>query len=335
VSNRFLAFCIINTFLTESGDLMLTARSLLRLATPPYLFQPLQVLKRLKLEYLWRSKREAGIALPWGVSIKIDPQEAVGHNIASQGLYELGVTETLWRLTESGDLAIDAGASIGYMTSILAVRVGPHGRVICFEPNPEVFGSLQENVGNWRNDTRCGTFELHQAALGKEAGTALLVMNDWFLTNRGTSWISEQVEYDKNDKNLRRIEVPIRNLDEVLTKTANISVMKMDVQGQELNVLRGAAGFLKRHAVRDIVFEELTPYPAPTHEYLKSLGYAVFGIAETFSGVQLLPNAQSPHDPEGGPIQNYLATADPKRAIERIKPALWRSFGPGRLFTGR
>ena len=74
---------------------MLTARSLLRLVTPPYLFQPLQVVKRLRLEYLWRSRREACIALPWDLPIKIDPQEAVGHNIASQGLYELGVTEML------------------------------------------------------------------------------------------------------------------------------------------------------------------------------------------------------------------------------------------------
>jgi Methyltransferase FkbM domain len=200
---------------------MLTARSLLRLVTPPYLFQPLQVVKRLRLEYFWRSRREACIALPWGLPIKID-------------------------------------------------------------------------------------------------------------TNRGTSWTSEQVE---SGKELRYIEVPLRNLDEVLDETATIGVMKMDVQGQELNVLRGAAGLLKRHAVRDIVFEEETLYPAPTHEYLKSFGYAVFGIAETFSGVRLVLNGQSPFDPEFGPIPNYLATADPKRAIERLKPAMWRSFGPGRLFT--
>jgi FkbM family methyltransferase len=311
---------------------MLTARSVLRIATPPYIFQPLQVVKRLRLEYLWRSRREAFIALPWGLPIKIDPQETIGHNLASQGLYELAVTETLWRLTESGDLAVDAGANIGYMASVLGVRVGPKGRVICFEPNPEVFTSLRENVELWRKDRRCGTFDLEQAALGNEQGKARLHMNDWFLTNRGTSWISDQAE---DGKDVRVIEVPLRTLDQVLDESATIGVMKMDVQGQELNVLQGTAGFLKRHAVRDIVFEEVSPYPAPTHEYLKSLGYAVFGIAETFSGVRLVLNGQSPFDPEFGPIPNYLATADPKRAIERLKPAMWRSFGPGRLFTRR
>jgi FkbM family methyltransferase len=311
---------------------MLTARSLLRIATPPYIFQPLQILKRLRLEFLWRSRREAFIALPWGLPIKIDPQESVGHNIASQGLYELGVTEALWRLTEAGDLAVDAGANIGYTTSILGVRVGPLGRVICFEPNPEVFISLKENVEVWRKYGQCGTFDLHQAALGKEQSKARLHMNEWFLTNRGTSWVSDQPD---DGKNVRVIEVPLYTLDQVLGDRVTIGVMKMDVQGQELNVLQGAAGFLKRHAVRDIVFEEASPYPAPTHDYLKSLGYAIFGLAETFSGISLVLNGQSPYDPEFGPLPNYLATVDPKRAVERIKPTMWRSFGPARLFIRR
>ena len=77
---------------------MLTPRSLRQLATPPYFFQPLQILKRLRLEYLWRSKTEAAVRLPWGLSIKVNPHEAVGNVIAAQGLYEKEVTETLWRL---------------------------------------------------------------------------------------------------------------------------------------------------------------------------------------------------------------------------------------------
>jgi hypothetical protein len=96
----------------------------------PYLFQPLQILRRLRLEYFWRSRNEALVLLPWGLPIKINPQEAVGHEIAAQGVYEREVTETLWRLTDPGDLAIDVGANIGYTTSILGIRVGPKGRVI-------------------------------------------------------------------------------------------------------------------------------------------------------------------------------------------------------------
>ena len=309
---------------------MFTPRSILRLATPPYFFQPLQVLRRLRLEYFWRSKREAFVTLPWGVPIKINPREAIGFDIASQGLYEIGVTETLWRLTESGDLAIDAGANIGYMASILGIRVGPKGKVICFEPHPEVFESLRKNVEIWRKDRRCGSFVLHQTALGSENGKALLRTNDWFRTNRGTAWISNKEEASAD---LNAIEVPIQNLDSLLNADETIGVLKMDVQGHELGVLQGMTRLLKRHAVRDIVFEEESAFPAPTHKYLKSHGYSIFGLQELFSRVRCLPDAQPIFDPALGPVPNYLATLDPNRANALLGPAMWRSFGPARLFA--
>jgi FkbM family methyltransferase len=304
-----------------------TPKSILRLATPPYVFQPTQFMKRLRLEYLWRSKSEAVVKLPWGLPIKINLRETIGYNIASQGLYELGVTETLWRLTESGDLAIDAGANMGYTASILGTRVGPQGRVICFEPHPDVFHSLKENVETWRKDPRCGSFVLHQAALGAENGRASLHTNDVFLTNRGTAWVSNKVEATTDP---RIIDVPIRNLDSLVGHDETIGVLKMDVQGSELRVLQGMAGLLSRRAVRDIVFEEENIFPAPTHEYLKSHGYAVFGLQERFARVDCLPNA-----PVISPIPNYLATTDPERARARLQPLMWRSFGPGRFLELR
>jgi FkbM family methyltransferase len=309
---------------------MFTPRSILQLATPPYFFQPLQVLRRLRLEYLWRSKQEALVTLPWGLPIKINPHETIGFNIASQGLYEIGVTETLWRLTEPGDLAIDAGANIGYMASILGVRVGPKGKVICFEPHPEVFEALRENVEIWKRDGRCGSFVLHKAALGAENGQALLRTSDWFRTNRGTAWISDKIEARPDAK---LIEVPIQNLDSVLDAGETIGVLKMDVQGHELGVLQGMTQLLKRRAVRDIVFEEVASYPAPTHKYLKSNGYSIFGLQELFARVRCLPDAQPVFDLSIGPVPNYLATLDPNRANALLGPAMWRSFGPGRLIA--
>jgi FkbM family methyltransferase len=311
---------------------MLTPRSLLRIATAPYFFQPLQILKRLRLEYLWRSKNEAIVTLPWGLPIKINPHEAVGHDIASQGLYELDVTETLWRLTEPGDLAIDAGANIGYTTSILGLRVGPKGSVHSFEPHPQVFESLRENVEIWKRDRRCGSFVLHQTALGMETGKALLHTNDWFQTNRGTAWISEKVEAGLDR---RIIEVPIRNLDSLLSEDVTIGVLKMDVQGHEFGVLKGMARLLQRRAVRDIIFEEEAAFPALTHEYLKSYGYSIFGLQGHFAGVCAVPNIQPVFDSEFGPVPNYLATRDSERACARLRRAPWRSFGLGRLLVGQ
>lgn len=306
---------------------MFTSKSILRLATSPYFFQPLQVLRRLRLEYLWRSKQEALVTLPWGLPIKINPHEAIGFNIASQGLHEIGVTETLWRLTEPGDLAVDAGANIGYTTSILGIRVGPKGKVHSFEPHPEVFASLQENVEIWKNDRRCGSFILHQAALGAENGQALLRTSDWFRTNRGTAWISNKAEASPDHKG---IEVSIQNLDSLLDAGETIGVLKMDVQGHELSVLQGMTRLLKRQAVRDIIFEEEAAFPSPTHKYLSANGYSIFGLQELFARVRCLPDAQPM-----GPVPNYLATLDANRASTLLGPAMWRSFGPGRLFANQ
>jgi FkbM family methyltransferase len=306
---------------------MLTPRSILRLATPPYFFQPLQIIRRLRLEYLWRSKREAFVELPWGLPIKIDPHDAIGYDIASQGLYEIGVTETLWRLTDPGDLTIDAGANIGYTTSILGRRVGPKGSVICFEPHPDVFNSLMENVEIWKQDPGCGSFVLHQVALGIENGRASLQTTDWFLTNRGTAKVSNNAEAPY----LQIIDVPMRNLDSLVSEGKTIGVLKMDVQGSELGVLQGMTRLLRSRAVRDIVFEEEHIFPAPTHEYLKANGYSVFGLQERFVGVDCLPDAQPIFDPVIGPVPNYLATLDPERAKARLGPVIWRSFGPARF----
>ena len=309
---------------------MFTLRSILRLATPPYFFQPLQILKRLKLEYLGYSNREVLVTLPWGLRIKVNLNEAIGCHIARYGLYEVGVTETLWRLTETGDLAIDAGANIGYTASILGVRVGPRGKVICFEPHPQVFESLRENVQTWEKNGRCGSFVLHRAALGVENGQAFLHTNDWFRTNRGTAWIANKLEPTSV---LQVIEVPIRNLDSVVDGSEKIGVLKMDVQGYELSVLQGMEQALKRHAVRDIIFEETADFPAPTHQYLKSLGYSIFGLQESFTRVYCLPDTQPIFDPVVGPTPNYLATVDANRANARLGAAMWRSFGVSRLFA--
>jgi FkbM family methyltransferase len=311
------------------ASLILTARSVSRLVTPPYLFQPLQILRRLRLEYLWRSKREAFVTLPWGLPIKIDPREAIGFNIASQGLHEMGVTETLWRLTEPGDLAVDAGSNIGYMASILGMRVGPKGKVLCFEPHPEIFESLRENVETWKEYDRCGSFVLVQAALGSENGHALLHTSEWFQTNRGTAWISDRVEASPG---IGKIEVVVHNLDSMVGTAETIGVLKMDVQGYELGVLQGMTQLLKRRAVRDIVFEEEAPFPARTHTYLRSNGYSIFGLQEYFAGVRCLPDAQPVSHPAIGPVPNYLATLDPDRATARLRPIMWQSFGPARLF---
>jgi FkbM family methyltransferase len=303
---------------------MLTSASVWRLFTPAYFFRPQQVFRRGWRELSWKSGGPRTVCLPWGFPIRIDPSEAIGHNIATIGLYETVVTETLWRLAARGELAVDAGANIGYTASILGARVGGRGRVLCFEPHPVVFRSLTNNVAAWRNNAHCAKFELHEQALGAAGGKATLVLtSDWFATNNGTARVGKGRKEDGQE------ELPIEMvpLDAVVDKQEEIGVLKIDVEGAELDVLRGMSRLLSTHSVRDILFEETGAFPAPTHRYLKERGYSIFGLEERFLGLRLLPDAAPQFDPEIGPSPNYLATCNPARAHRLLGPPFWRSFG--------
>jgi FkbM family methyltransferase len=308
---------------------MLSWASIWRVFSPPYFFRPQQIFIRARRELSGQSEPRTTVQLPWGLLITIDPNEAISHNIATLGLYEPVVTETLWRLADGDKLAVDAGANIGYTASILGARLGSEGRVLCFEPHPQVFASLQNNVSTWENNPRCAKFELYQRALGSYDGEATLVTSDKFATNKGTARIGTREKEDSQE------ELPIEmiQLDTMVMGQHEIGVLKIDVEGGELDVLRGMSQLLTDHLVRDIVFEETGSYPAPTHKYLKSKGYSIFGLEERFWGVRLLPDQSPRFDPQMGPNPNYLATCNPARARRYLKPPFWRSFGFLKFFA--
>jgi FkbM family methyltransferase len=302
---------------------MLTWPSVWRVFTPAYFFRPQQIFIRAWRQLSWQSRTRATVLLPWGLRIIIDPNEAIGHNIATIGLYETVVTETLWRLAGGDKIAVDAGANIGYTASILGTRLGSKGRVLCFEPHPQVFGSLRNNVAVWANNARCAKFDLRQQALGSQDGKATLLTGDSFATNKGTAWI------DTGGKENGQEGVPIEmvQLDAIVKEHDEIGVLKIDVEGAELDVLRGMSRLLAEHSVRDILFEETRSFPAPTHQYLKERGYSIFGLEESFWGIRILPDAPPRFDPQIGPNPNYLATCDPARAHRKLTAPFWRSFG--------
>jgi FkbM family methyltransferase len=238
-------------------------------------------------------------------------------------MYEFAVTEALWRLSEPGELTVDVGANIGQMASLLGIRVGSEGRVLCFEPHPEVFGHLTENVRMWQKNSKCGAFILHDTALGKSNGVATLKTNEGFKTNEGTAWVTN----DQDPGEGATMQIRMECLDCVLHDDDRIGVMKIDAQGAELDILRGMTKILEQRRVRDIVFEEIGNFPAPTHKFLQSMGYKVFGLEPRLLGLRCLPDVAPTYDDVGGDPPNYLASIEPSRAELRLSQLMWRSFG--------
>lgn len=140
-----------------------------------------------------------------------------------------------------GGRFIDVGASVGYFSSIGARRVGPTGRVVAFEPQPELAEVAREHAElnglEW--------MELVNAACGSEPGSATLHRFE----GAALTGSSMSMRPDRQLKD--RLEVPVVRLaDHVVEPPA---LLKIDVEGAEWDVLRGAGGLLDGPATRLLI----------------------------------------------------------------------------------
>jgi FkbM family methyltransferase len=297
-----------------------------RLNKPEYWFQPSQLIRKLCFELGSRSARTTTqIRLPWGMEINVNPQEAIGRSLVTHGVYELAVSEALWRLTDPGDLCVDIGANIGYMTSLLSRASAPHGKVLSFEPHPQIFPRLQTNVTNWSEIGRTSSFAkiaLGQHAVGAVDGELDLVEPDGFERNQGRASLMNAETLPAENRVSHRVQV--RRLDGLLSKSESVAVLKIDVEGTEAEVLRGAAGLLGDKRIRDLVFEDERPFPSESATLLQNYGYKIWRLGKAIRG-PVIEYAESPsagHNLPWEPV-NYLASRDARRAERRMQPRGW------------
>ncbi len=287
-----------------------------------YVLRPLQYGRRLYAGLNQPRGLSTTVRLPWEMRLTVNPNEDIGRAVLRRGLYETEVVELLWRLTLPEDTVIDAGANIGYMSSVFVARLGPQGRLFSFEPHPEIFKRLEVNAGLWRDDGAECDIRLRRAALGSAKGAAILQVPEFFANNQGTAFIGKS---EATSPSIGEMGVEVASVADEIGPQAEIGVVKLDVEGHELEILKGMRPMLEARRVRDIVFEEHGEFPAPTHNYLKSFGYSIFGVARRWWGLVCKPEEAPSRSPAVSP--NYLATREPETARQRLERGAWRSFG--------
>jgi FkbM family methyltransferase len=161
--------------------------------------------------------------------------DTIDYQLYAHGIYEAGTLNIISQCLNEGDIFIDVGANIGLMTLLGARRVGPSGGVYAFEPAPATFGLLQDNISL----NQMKNIHAMNVGLGSAQGVEVIYSNRQ--NNRGMiSFVEKEPGAAEVD------EVPVQTLDEFWEEKSNgpVKMIKIDVEGWELEVLKGAQALL-------------------------------------------------------------------------------------------
>jgi FkbM family methyltransferase len=152
------------------------------------------------------------------------------------------------RLLRPGMTVLDVGAHHGLYALLASKLVGERGQVLAFEPSPRESRRLARHI----RVNRCRNVLLETCALAEENGESELFVVDGF-RDWGNSLRPPAV-----GEATRSVTVPVRRLDEVLAerRVEQVDFVKLDAEGAELAILRGA-GKLLRNAVRPVLLAEV------------------------------------------------------------------------------
>jgi FkbM family methyltransferase len=174
-----------------------------------------------------------------GDQMYLDLRENMCHGIFYYGgqPHEYGTEKVFRKVLKHGDVVVDIGANVGYYTRIASKLVGSNGVVLAFEPMPAALRVLQMNCTDLSNA------KLFSLALSDRESDAIFYVRK-----------SGDMSSLSSDSCAKPIQVKTSTADNVLMNCAKIDFIKIDVEGFELEVIRGAHNILSAH--KPIVYFE-------------------------------------------------------------------------------
>jgi FkbM family methyltransferase len=170
--------------------------------------------------------------------------DAMGARVTGYRLAGHPYEEAQWKLVRRllgpGGVMIDVGANQGFYSLLGSRTVGPTGRVFAFEPAITERRKLHRNLAL----NRCRNVVVEPLAVGSEEGSA-----DFYLClGHQGSWSSLREPAADMTAKSQLVQVDITTLDAYSRRAGleDIDLIKIDVEGGELNVLRGATDVLDR-----------------------------------------------------------------------------------------
>lgn len=182
------------------------------------------------------------------------------------GTTELDMQHALIALVKPGMTIYDAGANVGYVSVLAAKLVGPHGKVICFEPLPDNVKWIEHNakLNGFENIIQARSEAIGPAdaktrfKVPKEATRGMLVTS---------GFSKDDTEY------VQEFDVIVRSIDSLRAEGAipKPDIMKIDVEGVEVDAIRGAFATIRDE--RPLLIVECHGTNAAVEAVIREFGY--------------------------------------------------------------
>ena len=279
----------------------------MRFIRPEYIFRPAQILRRLAWG-LGMTKKAGSAMAPWGLTLRFDPDEVHGRAMLALGLSDLRVNEMIARIVRKGDIAVDIGANIGIMASLMAARSGPSGFVYAFEPHPKIRETLQKNIAAWASAPvpTAPVSVIPMAVSYPYAGGGILFEPHDFSSNSGLARLKTNADRETLSDNEMRVRTI--DFDSWASKINGIRLVKIDVEGHEDQVIAGMTHALAASKIDYLIFEEMRKTPSPATRALARYGYDCYLIDRSLWG-PILYDVNGKPNTLVGEATNILACA--------------------------
>jgi FkbM family methyltransferase len=206
------------------------------------------------------------VIIPHGANAGVRFDSGGGPAGFSLGTWEPEVQETLAAILEAGSTVYDIGAAAGFYTLMAARRVGANGRVIAFEPFPENVRLTRRNL----NLNGVDNVDLLETAVGAAVGTSMMV-------DEADAAVSVHLTVAADEGG---IEVDVTTIDHLVAqgRIPPPDLIKMDVEGAEIEVIQGATDTIATHGPTLLV--EVHGNWDEFDRAIEKLGYRYEGIEE-------------------------------------------------------
>jgi len=183
-----------------------------------------------------------------GLWMRLNARDMIQQTILLEGIWDPALTGLIETSLEPGDVFIDVGAHVGYFTLLAARRVTETGTVLSIEPNPAALDQLHQNVD--RSGLK-NVLVAHSACGDSDEPVRLYLHTE---SNSSMASLSAA-----NATGGIGVDVACSTLDDLCAdrRITNVRLVKIDVEGAELSVLRGMNRILRE--MRPIIVLELEP----------------------------------------------------------------------------